>query len=186
MIVDYRLDTKDLELILPHIYWNAPAAKRVRYFLYGICAVLMALGLIMVVGSIALAGDMETAFFWGDQGFSLLLWGGAWALINLLIFPLGMSGTVKKLLKKDAGQTGDYRVELCDQGLVEYSVGRTLWLNWRRIKKLAVYKKYLYIYRESSAATVIPLRAFESQAHGEEFLRLLKAGSRLRLNVVKA
>lgn len=186
MIVDYRLDVKDLELILPYMHWNAPAAKRFRCFLYGICAVLAAVGLIMAVGSFVLADDMETALFWGDQGFSLVFWSVAWALVNLLLFPLGGAGAARRLLKKDAGQAGDYRVELGDQGLTEYSVGRTLWLNWRRLRKLAVHKKYLYIYRDHTAATVIPLRAFENQAHGEEFLRLLKAGSGLRLNIEKA
>ena len=137
------------------------------------------LGLMMFFGCFWLIDDPSISAYWASWGLGLFFWGLFMLLWTWLAMPAALAGRAKRLVKLHPELAGDFILEMSDEGLTEYSEGRTLRLAWRRMEKLVVYKNFLLICSEPLAGLILPLRAFDDQRQGEEFLnRLTSAAGR--------
>ena len=179
MKIQYRLDEKDLALVLPYRSRNLPSFRRFLRSGYRVAGGAAALGLVAGLGCFTLIADPSAGAYWGSWSLCLFFWGLFMLLWIWLVMPATMPGRAKRLVKLHPDMAGDFTLELSDEGLTEYSEGRTLRLAWRRIEKLVIHRNFLLIFSEPLTSLILPLRVFDDQRRGEEFLnRLTSAAGR--------
>lgn len=158
---------------------------------------------------LALAAVVPAAFGGYADPLGLMLGFGLGGLWAALIPCLGRGLTRRRFLKNWASRdaSGDYRLELSDDGLLETAGDRTARFEWNMVQKVAINGPRLYIYIEtparprsdsrtgpgrasgpphpSAGVVIVPLEIFRDITHYNQFMARLAAGTGLPLDILK-
>jgi len=88
----------------------------------------------------------------------------------------------KFFFKTGACYCGDFSLELLDDGLAEISSDKHLHIDGRDIRNVAADRRLLYIFRNLSEVTIVPVTAFKYESEYNELMKKLQRWTGLTLD----
>ncbi|HUP22879.1 MAG TPA: YcxB family protein [Thermoanaerobaculia bacterium] len=100
----------------------------------------------------------------------VILFIGVCAAVGLLA-ATGLFAAISYFPSKNRGVLGAHTVRISPDGVSETTAVNSSTWTWESVPKVAMTRRYVFIYVQQHVAHIIPKRAFESRAAATEFFR---------------